>query len=361
MANSLFSKVVKSLWILAAFIPFLNGLGFAYIGAKEFKREWVREGLIYEIPWFLAFLFINNEGLCGLFIIIGFLMLIVGIVRTFIVYRNNKDILIDDDPESQIIVEKSFSSFWIIFSFIIFINGFGLVLVGFKRNVKQWIIEGLIFEFLWVLVIAFNGASTNVSYLLISIAMIGWILSIIRTFMVYFEEEKMDMVPFNANQAATGNGPSSLNHVDSSQLSNSASSGKETLIPELKEYKSQIIELKDNFKSKENDINNLLNKRFRKEELSYGRFKSVVNECHDVFYSQADSALNIINLAPNYSERIDSTIKDKIALLKSLIVEMDNLIEELILNDGLPDKSDEDIDHLFSNMHDLINSVDDYN
>ena len=51
MANTFFSKIVKSLWVLASFIPTLNGLGFAYIGAKEFKNNWIIEGVIYEIPW----------------------------------------------------------------------------------------------------------------------------------------------------------------------------------------------------------------------------------------------------------------------------------------------------------------------
>lgn len=364
MANSVFSKLVKSLWILAAFIPVLNGLGFAYIGAKEFKREWFIEGLIYELPWLIGFLFINSSPILGFFIIVGLLGVIISILRTFYVYSKNKDILIGDDSESQIIIEKSISSFWVIFSCIIFINGLGILYVGLKRKVNRWILEGLVFELLWVLVFLFGGLSQGLSLFLVSLGMIGVILSIMVTFVVYFEEEKMDL-GFNANPAVSGATVESFNHVDTASIASSnenvlSSSSNETL-PELKGYKDQILELKDTFKSKEADFDKVLNKRFTKGELTYGRFKTVVNDCHDLFNSQADSALTIINLAPNYTDRVDESIKGKIDLLKSLIGEMDNLIEEMILNDGLPEKSDEEIDHLFSNMHELIDSVDDYN
>lgn len=365
MANSVFSKFVKSLWILAAFIPVLNGLGFAYIGAKEFKREWFIEGLIYELPWFLAFLFINASAVMGFFIIVGLLGVLLSIIRTFYVYSKNKDILIGDDSESQVVLEKSISSFWVIFSCILFINGLGILYVGLKRKVNRWILEGLLFELFWVLVFLFGGLSQSLSLFLVSLGMIGVILSIMITFVVYFEEEKMDLIGFNVNPAVSGNDIGSINHVDTSTIASSnenvlSSSSNETL-PELKAYKDQILELKDTFKSKEADFDKVLNKRFRSGELTYGRFKTVVNDCHELFNSQADSALTIINLAPNYSDRIEESVKSKIDLLKSLISEMDNLIEELILNDGLPEKSDEEIDHLFSNMHDLIDSVDDYN
>ena len=365
MANSVFSKLVKSLWILAAFIPVLNGLGFAYIGAKEFKREWFIEGLIYELPWFLAFLFINASAVMGFFIIVGLLGVLLSIIRTFYVYSKNKDILIGDDPESQVVLEKSISSFWVIFSCIIFINGLGLLYVGIKRKVNRWIIEGLLFELFWVLVFLFGGLSQSLSLFLVSLGMIGVILSIMITFVVYFEEEKMDVIGFNVNPAVSETAAQSIGHVDTTSISSSnenvlSSSSNETL-PELKDYKDQILELKDTFKSKEADFDKVLNKRFTKGELTYGRFKTVVNDCHDLFNSQADSALTIINLAPNYTDRVDESIKGKIDLLKSLIGEMDNLIEEMILNDGLPEKSDEEIDHLFSNMHELIDSVDDYN
>lgn len=359
MANTFFSKIVKSLWVLASFIPTLNGLGFAYIGAKEFKNNWIIEGVIYEIPWFLLFIFVNNEDLGVFFATIGLLGMAVSFVRSLYVYYKHKDILIDDDAESRISTEKSISSFWIIFSVIIFLNGLGLIYVGFKRNVRQWILEGAFFEFLWLLFFITPGNKALNSFI-ISLGFIGMILSVIRTFMVYFEEERMDggfYSPTNLKKEPAAQDP--IENTISSFSENNLSD--DDIVPEFKEYKTQVEDLKDTFKTKEDNVNNLLAKRFTKEELSYGRFKSVVNEFHKTFYSQADSTLTMINLAPEYSERVDETIKNKIGLMDSLLGEMNNLLEELILNDGLPEKSDEEITELFDNMHNLINSVDDYN
>ena len=363
MADTIFSRVVKSLWVLAAFIPVINGLGFAYIGAKKFRKEWIIEGLIYELPWFLVFLFVNYPDIAETFASIGFLLMLISIVRSIYVYVKHKDILIDRDNESNVNVEKSFSSFWVIFSILIFLNGIGLIIIGFRRNVRRWILEGALLEFLWVLYIVYPKY-TPFSSFLISLSFIGLILSIIRTFMVYFEEEKMDGDSFNEGSLNQYTSPSNQPSAESkdvwieSTLDGILNSSDDEIVPEFKEYKTQVEDLKRSFESKEKNVNDLLDKRFTKEELSYGRFKSVVNEFHKTFHAQADSTLTMINLAPEYSERVDNSIKDKISLLNSLVDEMSNLIEELILNDGLPDKSDEDVNELFDKMHDLIDSAD---
>ena len=119
------------------------------------------------------------------------------------------------------------------------------------------------------------------------------------------------------------------------------------------------LHLKNTFDQKEENINNLITKRFDNGELSYDRFMDVIKNCHKLFYHQSDSALSIINLAPEYSIRLDETVKGKIYILKSIIEEMNHLIEELIIHDG-DDESDEELKELFSNMDNLINSVKDY-
>ena len=87
---------------------------------------------------------------------------------------------------------------------------------------------------------------------------------------------------------------------------------------------------------------------------------SVIKNCHKLFYHQADSALSIIHLAPEYSMRLDESVKGKIYILKSIIEEMNTLIEEFILLEGSDEKSDEELKELFVNMDNLINSVKDY-
>ena len=325
---------MKSLWVLAAFIPFLNGLGFAYIGAKEFNSNWIKEGLIYELPWFLMFLFINFDGLATFFTALGFLFELISIVRTFIVYFKHKDVLIADDQKSQVQMNKILSSYWVIF-------------------------EGLFFEFLWVLYMFLINPffSEDISYFFISIAMIGFVLSIVRTFMVYFEEERMGRENYDSLKNILDN---SLSENDSKPVEGiNDISDNSYIIPQFRPYNTEINDLKNTFDQKEENINNLITKRFDNGELSYDRFMDVIKNCHKLFYHQSDSALSIINLAPEYSIRLDETVKGKIYILKSIIEEMNHLIEELIIHDG-DDESDEELKELFSNMDNLINSVKDY-
>lgn len=354
MANSAFSKIVKSLWVLLAFIPVINGLGFAYIGAKEFNGNWIKEGLVYEIPWFLLFLFSYNESIGTFFAGIGLLFMLICIIRTFMVYFQNRDVLIYDDPESKVEMNKSFSSYWVIFSLIMLLNGVGLIIIGYRRNVKQWIMEGLFFEFLWIfwLFCISPFFSDTVSEFFIGVAFIGLILSIVRTFMIYFEEEKMD----DENYSTLKNILDAP--IDSSQKTDEKINSN--IIPQFRAYENEINELKGTFDQKEENITGLIEKRFEKEELSYDRFMDVINNCHKLFYHQADSALSIINLAPEYSLRLDESVKGKIYILKSIIEEMNNLIEEFILLEGSDEESEEDLKELFVNMDNLIGSVKDY-
>lgn len=55
-----FGKVAKSWWILISFIPFLNGLGFVYLGVRSHNKNWILEGIIYEIPWIFCIFYQNS-------------------------------------------------------------------------------------------------------------------------------------------------------------------------------------------------------------------------------------------------------------------------------------------------------------
>lgn len=355
MADSVFSKIVKSLWVLFALIPCLNGLGFAYIGAKKFNRKWILEGLIYEIPWLLGFIFIDFPNLIESFFIIGLILMLVSIIRTIMVYLKNQDSLIGEEDESVFDKNKILSSYWVIFSLIIFLNGIGLFIIGKNRNVKEWVYEGIIFEFLWVLSFILTMVNDTLSMMSVGLAMAGMVLSVICTFIAYFEEEKMnDFVSSEPIIDGPNSYPSSKT-VENSKAVNSSSE----VIPQFRHYNTEINNLKDTFNQKEGNIRDLINQRFNNEELSYDRFMSVINSCHKIFYHHADSASSIIGLASEYSERLDEAVKEKISILESINDEMNNLIEELILHDG-DDGSEAELDELFSNMDDLINSVKDY-
>lgn len=350
MEKSAFSTLEKIFLIIVSFIPFLNGMTFVYMGSKESNKNWIIEGLVYELPWFLQFLFAFNEGISTTIASFGILFMFICLLRTLYVSFTYKK-----EMGSSTEMRKRSSSFWMVFSLIMFLNGIGLIIVGYKRNVQRWVIEGALFEFLWVLYLISYAIANGIIDFFIAISVIGWILSIARTIMIYFEEKRMDNGAFTPSTKPTLSSPApevSPKPVESLAVSE--------IIPEFKSYKYEIDNLKQAFDKKEDNITGLINKRFESGELSHNRFMSVIDSCHKLFYHQSDSATSIIEMAPEYSERLDETVKDKISIMESINDEMNNLVEELIIHDSDNEKSEEDLQELFSNMDNLINSVKDY-
>jgi len=229
-----------------------------------------------------------------------------------------------------------------------------LIIVGYGRNVQRWLLEGAFFEFLWVPFIVLSSLDNEITSFFVGIAIIGWILSIARTIMIYFEEKRMDNMSFSPSPKPVVSSPTpdiSTKPVEDAVVD---------IIPEFKPYKAQIDNQKQAFDKKEENITGLINKRFESGELSHNRFMSVIDSCHKLFHHQSDSATSIIEMAPEYSERLDETVKDKISIMESINDEMNNLIEELIIHDGDNEKSEDDLKELFANMDNLINSVKDY-
>ena len=350
MERPVFGNLEKAFLILVSFIPLINGMSFVYMGSKESNFKWIIEGLIYELPWFLLMLVLYNDPLGEKLALLGLLFMFIGIARTiYVAFTYKKEII----PGSGH-MRKSSSSIWTIFSLIVFINGIGLIIVGFKRNVRRWIIEGAFFELLWIIYFLFYSISEGILNFTIAMALIGWILSIAITIMVYFEEKRMDNglerspEPIVSSPKVDASPKPVENTVDSE------------IIPEFKPYDAEINNLKDTFDKKEANIMELINKRFENQALTLERFTSVIDNCHKLFYHNADSAKSIIEMAPEYSERLDESVKEKIGVLESINEEMNNLIEELIIHDGDDEQDDAELKELFSNMDNLINSVKDY-
>lgn len=81
-------KIKKSWWVILSFIMMLNGFGFIYIGSKHNNKNWIIEGVIYELPWFLYFVMFGIYGrplglnVPGMFLFLGVLLLFVSIIRS---------------------------------------------------------------------------------------------------------------------------------------------------------------------------------------------------------------------------------------------------------------------------------------
>ena len=252
MGNSAFSTLEKIFLIIVAFIPFLNGMTFIYMGSKESNKNWIIEGLVYELPWFLQFLFAYDESIGTALAGFGLLFMFICLLRTLYVSFTYKK---EDNIDSSQMRKKS-SSFWVIFSIIFLLNGVGLIIVGLRRNVQRWVIEGALFEFLWILYLIIYGIANEVIDFFIAIAVIGWILSIARTIMIYFEEKRMDNAVFTTSPQPVVSAPTPK--VSPKPVENAVVD----IIPEFKSYKYEIDNLKQAFDKKEANITGLINKRF---------------------------------------------------------------------------------------------------
>lgn len=350
MEKSAFSTLEKTFLILLSLFPFINGMTFVYMGSKESNFKWIIEALVYEFPWFLQFLFAYNDDLATTFAGFGILFMFICLLRTvYVSFTYKKEIDSSFRP-----MRKISSSFWVVFSLIMFLNGVGLIIVGYRRNVQRWVLEGALFEFLWILYFVTYSINDGIINFFIAIAVIGWILSIARTIMIYFEEKRMDNLSFSPSPQPVVSTPAP--DISPKPVENAVVD----IILEFKPYKAQIDNQKQAFDKKEENITDLINKRFETGELAHNRFMSVIDNCHKLFYHQFNSATSIIEMAPECSERLDETVKDKISIMESINDEMNNLIEELIIHDSDNEKSEEDLKELFANMDNLINSVKDY-
>ena len=109
------------------------------------------------------------------------------------------------------LAEKIKNSWWVILSFIIFLNGLGFIYIGFKHNNRNWILEGITYEFPWFfyfIVFAAYGISTP-STLIVTFAVILMLIGIIRSVWVaikladiYDNNEKYTIKQTNLNNSA---------------------------------------------------------------------------------------------------------------------------------------------------------------
>ena len=112
--------------------------------------------------------------------------------------------------------------------------------------------------------------------------------------------------------------------------------------------------------AKEKVVVNLIEKSFAPPQITYDKFMDTVNKCNKVFNNQVDSALNIVKLTTRETPRIDTELENKITNMKAIISQIDDLTNELIINLSSNKKSNSDVENLFDDMKDLIDSVKKY-
>ncbi len=134
-----------------------------------------------------------------------------------------------------------------------------------------------------------------------------------------------------------------------------------TISLSLSHYKDEVFELGEKYETKEKEVLDLVEKRFAPPQITYYRFIDEIDRSRILFFKESDSTLDIINLVRELSPTVEAEIKKKIDLLKKIIGQLDELINELIINIGESDsENDKEVQMVLNDMKNLIDSVKDY-
>ncbi|WP_458453940.1 hypothetical protein [Methanobrevibacter sp.] len=94
---SIIEKIKRSWWILISFIIMLNGLGFIYVGFSKNNRNWIIEGIIYEIPWLFSIFYAYDDLMVYTFIRLALVLMLISIIRSFWVAIKLADVYDNED------------------------------------------------------------------------------------------------------------------------------------------------------------------------------------------------------------------------------------------------------------------------
>lgn len=124
-------------------------------------------------------------------------------------------------------------------------------------------------------------------------------------------------------------------------------------------YKSEIDEIEADYNSKQAKASELVEKLFDPSHMAYAKFTNAIKKSNQLFSNQLAIANKMIELDEN-NNLVEGELENKIRTLDTFVDKMEELINELVIQFSSNKKDDEDINNLFNDMDDLIDSVKDY-
>lgn len=134
--------------------------------------------------------------------------------------------------------------------------------------------------------------------------------------------------------------------------------------PEVKivpsEYENKIAQLEEEYNTKQAKATELVEKLFDPNHMAYQRFTSSITKSNNLFSTQVDIANKMAEMDINKNPFVEKELDTKLTTLQAFIDKMDDLIDELVIHMGSNKEDINDINNLFNDMDDLIDSVKDY-
>ena len=125
-------------------------------------------------------------------------------------------------------------------------------------------------------------------------------------------------------------------------------------------YNDKINQLEQEYDLKQSRAKELVEKLFDPNHLAYEKFMNSINKSNNLFSTQVDIAKKMAEMDLNENPFVEKELENKLNTLQAFIDKMEDLINELIIHMGSNKEDDTDINNLFKDMDDLIDSVKDY-
>lgn len=135
---------------------------------------------------------------------------------------------------------------------------------------------------------------------------------------------------------------------------------EEETIPKPSQYEAEIEKIANEYNVKQGRARELLEKLFDPSHMSYEKFTAAINRSNGLFDNQLAVARKMAELDDGNNEVVRRELEIKIRTLNSFIDKMEDLINELVIQLSSSKDDDEDINNLFSELDNLIDSVKDY-
>ena len=125
-------------------------------------------------------------------------------------------------------------------------------------------------------------------------------------------------------------------------------------------YDAKIEELEQEYNSKQARAKELIGKLFEPDHLAYERFNASITKSNNLFDIQLGIAKKMAEMDFDDNPFVVKEMDAKIQTLETFVDKMEDLTNELIIHLSSNKKDNDDINNLFSDMDDLIDSVKDY-
>lgn len=125
-------------------------------------------------------------------------------------------------------------------------------------------------------------------------------------------------------------------------------------------YEEEVNKIEQEYNLKQGRATELVEKLFDPSHMSYQKFTAAIKKSNGLFDNQLTVTRKMIELDDGNNAIIEKEINGKIKTLNTFIDKMEDLINELVIQLSSNKDDDEDINALFNDMDDLIDSVKDY-